>query len=774
MLQFALVGNPNSGKTTLFNALTGSTARVGNWPGVTVDKKEGAYKKGGVAATIVDLPGVYSLSPYTPEEVIARDFILTKRPDCIVDIVDATNLERNLYLTTQLLELDVPIIVALNMTDGLSRRGDCIDVSLLERRLGVPVVEISALRNVNVDELMQRAMKTARKPRAGRSVLRSGVLGAAIETTAVALRQKGVFSPLFHATKIVEGDEIAIKNYRAEARDSAALIRARVGKDGFDGDVEAAIANVRYEYVTARLSPALTRARGVDEYTASEMADRWITHKQIGIPLFFLILFALFHLTFSADFLYLGRLFPAFGAWCKRGSAIKTVFFQNGLCSPGVLLRNVLTALTDGLGRGLKTLLRGFGCGEAVVGLLCDGVWGGVSSVLQFLPQVLVLFLLFSLLEDSGYMARVAFLFDRIFRRFGVSGRAFLPMIMGFGCSVPAMLNTRTLGTQRERTATIRVIPFFCCSAKMPILLAAAGAIVTAKNAFNADMVVCFMYFLGVFVAFSTLFFMNKQTPQEESPFIMELPDYRLPSVKNLAIRLWDKIKRFLQKAFTLVTLSCVAVWCLAHFSWDWRYVADVRFSMLVALGKLLQPLFTPLGFGGQLKTDGWVFAVAALAGTIAKEDVVATLGTLAASLGAIGAIDAVGAQTENGAQLAFLAQHTGITAPALLAFAVFNLLTIPCFATVATARAELDKKTFQKTLLFWFVTSYLVSAAVYTIGAWWWTAFVWVAALAIGYAAKEIFARQKKDKIKKKKRVGGCKNCNRCKVCNGCAVRLQ
>ncbi len=736
MLTFALVGNPNCGKTTLFNALTGSTAHVGNWPGVTVDKHTGTYKKGEEPVDVVDLPGIYSLSPYTPEEVIARNFILEEHPDCIVNIVDATNLERNLYLTTQLLEVDVPMVIALNMADVLDKQGDKIDVRALERRIGLPVVEISALRSLNVDELMQRAVEAVEQKRLGVSVLRGSVLGSAIANAEIALKLKGVPAPLFHAIKLVEKDEIEVKNHPVEAKAVEAFIKENVcEKEGFCGDPEAEIADARYKYITAHFSTTLTRAHrpASDSLTRSDKADRVLTHRWAGIPIFLFIMFAIFHLTFSENFLYLGSIIPAFGRWsATEGGIAKEIFFSNGLNSPGVIFFNALDFLTAWIGELLTKGFTALGANEIIIGLLVDGVWGGIASVLSFLPQILVLFLFFSILEDTGYMARVAFMLDRIFRRFGVSGRAFMPMIMGFGCSVPAIINTRTMADEREREATVRVIPFFSCGAKMPILLAVSGAIVQAFGKGNADVITYSMYLLGMATALISLLIMRTTTKRgEASPFIMELPTYHLPGARNLMLHLWDKAKHFIYKAFTIILLSCVVIWFFSNFGWDWRYVGEVHMdsSILASLGKFMQPLFTPLGFGSQLGKNGWVFAVAAVMGLIAKEDVIAAFGTLAACISA----GFLGATDEGVYEVTVMIAATGITVPALISFIVFNMLTIPCFAAVAAAKGETAEGKFRWTLLFWVVTSYIVSAMVYTVGSWAWTVAIWaVAAVAV------------------------------------------
>lgn len=759
MLKFALAGNPNCGKTTLFNALTGSTAHVGNWPGVTVDKREGIYKKGGQPVDIVDLPGIYSLSPYTPEEVIARNFILDERPDCIINIVDATNLERNLYLTTQLMEVNIPMVVALNMADVLIKNGDKLDVDALEKRIGLPVVAISALKDKNTDLLMKRAIETAKSEREGSSVLRTSALGAAVAHAQTALEKAKVSAPLFHAVKLVEKDELEVKAHPAEADDVLRYLKDNGFENGeFGGDTEAEIADARYKYISANFSPVLSRSvqKGPKEsVTKSDKADKVLTNKWAGIPLFLVILFAIFHLTFSEDLLYLGAIIKPFGKWAGEASESVAggIFFSGGLNSPGVILANAFVALTDWL-----TELAGSALASApawVGSFVCDGVLGGLFAILGFLPQILVLFLFFSILEDSGYMARVAFILDRIFRRFGVSGRAFMPMIMGFGCSVPAMINTRTLADEKERTATIRVIPFFSCGAKLPILTAIAGGIVQYFEVGNADLITYSMYLLGIVSAIVCLLLMRSTTMRGETPpFIMELPAYHAPRFRNLMLHLWDKTKHFVKKAFTIILASTIIIWFLSSFSWDWKFLLEeIEYegetimvnlhtdqSILGSLGMLVQPLFTPLGFGSQLSAFGWVFAVAAITGLIAKENVIATFGTLAACVA--GSYIA----TEEGiTEAVTMISATGISIPGLIAFIAFNMLTIPCFAACATAKAEIPKGKFKWTVLFWIVSSYVISAVVYTVGEWWWSLFVWLAVIAVVTAV--IVLKNKSDK---------------------------
>jgi len=746
MRKFALAGNPNSGKTTLFNSLTGSTAHVGNWPGVTVDKRDGVYKKTPEPVAIVDLPGIYSLSPYTPEEVISRNYILDEKPNCVINIVDATNLERNLYLTTQLLEIDVPVVVALNMMDVVEKAGDKIDVKALEQKLGVPVVRISALKEIGLKELMERAYEVSEGERDGSSVLVDTPLAHLIGDVKIALKGQGVLNPLFHAVKLVENDSIEAEMHR-ELAPMVEEFKATFEDDLFGDDFEAIIADGRYKYISKNFAQTVThKEKDRTKMTPSDRADKVLTHKVWGIPIFLAILFAIFHLTFSEDFLYLGAIFhlptlEELGLDVENyGVRWLACLYDGAVFSPGVILNNIWNNMLVGelFGR-LGGLVEESAMSPWAIGLINNGIFDGISSVLSFLPPILTLFLFFSILEDSGYMARIAFILDRMFRRFGLSGRAFMPMIMGFGCSVPAMINTRTLADEKEKTATIRVIPFFSCGAKLPILTAVAGAIVAYFGVGNADAITFGMYVLGIVVAIvSVLLMRNTSLKGETPPFIMELPAYHAPQFKNLMAHLWDKTKHFVKKAFTIILASTIVIWFLSHFSFSWDFLEDeaINDSILANLSKLVQPLFTPLGFGSQLGAYGWVFVVAVVAGLIAKENVIATFATLAACLMAVVGMDFgdLAIEAEDGIDaVQAMVMATGVSIPALISFIAFNMTTIPCFAAVGTAKAELDgKKRYTGTLLFWLASSYVVGAMVYTIGSWWWTLFLWLAAIAL------------------------------------------
>ena len=746
MKRFALIGNPNAGKTTLFNTLTGSTAHVGNWPGVTVDKKVGIYK-GEEEISIIDLPGIYSLSPYSPEELISRDYILEEKPECIINIVDATNLERNLYLTTQLLEIDIPVVVALNMMDVLRENGDVLNSELLEKRIGCPVIEISAQTDENIDLLMKRAIDESKKTRKGTSLLENGPLSHLVNDIKIAFELSGVDNPLFHAVKLVENDEVEVKNH-PQLISTVEQFKQTMDDDIFGSDLEAIVADARYKYITQYFSPTKVVKLKHFEDSKSQKIDRVLTHKWFGLPIFLLILFLIFHLTFSENLFYLGSIFN-FGSSSFEGTLFDSVLWTSqGINSPGVMLANLMGNLTDWLGSAITGGLESINAYPWLISLVNDGILAGIFAVLSFVPQILVLFLLFSILEDSGYMARVAFILDRIFRKFGLSGRAFLPMVMGFGCSVPAIMNTRTLSDDNERTATIRVIPFFSCGAKLPILTAIAGAIVNSFNLSNPDIITYSMYLLGIIVAICSVLLMKHTTLKGEiPPFIMELPDYRAPKFSSLMLHLWDKFKHYVEKAFTIILASTIVIWFLSSFDFNYNYLLNaetgainIQNSILANIAGLFAPIFTPLGFGSQLAQGlSWIFVAAAVTGLIAKENVIATFTTIATCLVSSFVLteDGVSAVVE-------MVRMTGIGVPGLISFIAFNMFTIPCFASVAAAKGELSKKKFIGTLIFWIVISYVVSMMIYTIGTWWYTSFIYAGLIAILVIGIIIFNRRK------------------------------
>ena len=831
MKKFALAGNPNCGKTTLFNSLTGATAYVGNWPGVTVEKREGTYKKLNEPITIVDLPGIYSLSPYTPEEVIARNFIIDEAPDAIINVVDATNLERNLYLTTQLLEMDVPIIVALNVYDEIEKSGDSIDTTELSKTLGVPVVKISALKNTGIEELMVEALSISNTQRKGISVIKNENIEHLLKDVTIAFEALEVNDPLFHAVKIAENDEIEV-NAHPTLVSTVNKFKETIDDPVFGNDLEAIIADLRYKFITENCSVSYKKgnkeeeAKDTTKLSKSDKIDKVLTNKWAGIPIFLVILFLIFHLTFSENLFWLGKLLnltPSF-----EGTIFEGLFWTDGgINSPGVILFNLVDMSSGALSDLIAGLLTN--APAWIKGLVVDGICAGIFAVLSFVPQILFLFLFFSILEDSGYMARVAFILDRIFRRFGLSGRAFMPMIMGFGCSVPAMINTRTLASDNERIATIRVIPFFSCGAKQPILIAIAAGICQVFNFPNQDLIIYSMYLVGIVTAIVTVILMRNTTMRGAvPPFIMELPSYHSPRFKSLMIHMWDKLKHYVRKAFTIILASTIVIWFLQSFTWKFKFIEQINVldvteevftedastpegkaeliqikedafdesgeltitfadlyneyleaeeegsmssselqqfeaylngilekangsyqeavnepgyidtskSILAGVGRVLTPVFTPLGFGSQLNDNGWVFPVSAVTGLIAKENVIATFAVLAQCTSSTAPtaqefvdLYVVNLTSEEGDASAIqMIRNTNISWAGLISFIIFNMTTIPCFAAVATAKAELGKgKKFWSTILFWIATSYIVSTMAYLFLEFWWPIAIFV-----------------------------------------------
>ncbi len=713
-MKFALAGNPNSGKTTLFNALTGSSAHVGNWPGVTVEKKTGTYKKLPEKVEIVDLPGIYSMSPYTPEEVISRNFVLDEDPDCIINIVDASNLERNLYLTTQLLELDKPVVVALNMMDMVKKTGDKIDIDRLGIALGVPVVEIVALKGKGIKQLMQAAYAQAKQPRRGRTV-NLGKYSPLIDGIAELYTQKNVKSPLFHAVKLFEKDKYEIEGNEEIAAEAEKLIEAFGG----EYDAEALVADSRYKYLSAECANFLKKNER-PLLSKSDKADRILTHRIWGIPIFLLIMLAVFHLTFSENLFLLGFFIP-------EGSFDIPIIGTDAINSPGVMLQACMEWLTGTIGDAVSGAMPE---GTWYTSLVCDGLLEGLFSVLSFIPQIMCLFFFLSILEDSGYMARVAFIMDRAFRKLGLSGKAFMPLIMCFGCAVPGIMATRTLENDAERRRAIMLTPFFSCGAKLPIWAAFAGVFAHVYSGLNAELVVYGMYILGIAVAIISALILNKTVLKGQTPpFIMELPAYHAPRAGNLAAYLWNKLKHYIFRAATIIAGAIVVIWFLSTFNFSFRMVEDSGDSIIGQIAKWFTWLFVPLGFG--MGENGWKFVVAAITGLIAKEMVVATMGTFA-GIDGDSALEMGGdemAESPMGVMMLGIGGVLGginVAIPAMLSFMAFNLLSVPCMAAVAAARGELKGvKQIFGAIAFWLITAYAVSMAIFWFGVlfaykWW------------------------------------------------------
>ena len=638
-ISFALAGNQNCGKTTLFNQLTGSNQHVGNFPGVTVDRKDGTIRNH-PEATVTDLPGIYSLSPYTGEEVVSRQFILDNQPDAIIDILDATNIERNLYLTLQLIELDRPMVLALNMMDEVTQNGGAVDVNRLEGMLGVPVVPISAVKNEGIDELVEHAMHVARfGERPGRldfctpDGADGGAVHRCIHGIASLIEDHARASQIpvrFAATKLVEGDELVIGalNLDQNELDGIEHIIHQMEEEA-GTDRLSALADMRFTFIENVCAACVTKPHESREHLRSVAIDRVLTGRYTAIPMFLLIMAAVFWLTF-------------------------------GVVGAGLqgLMEQLVAAIISAADAGLTA----FGTNPVVKSLVVDGVLTGVGSVLSFLPIIVVLFLLLSILEDSGYMARVAFVMDKFLRRFGLSGRSFVPMLVGFGCSVPAIMSTRTLPSEHDRKMTVMLTPFMSCSAKLPVygLLCAAffpGAMVPA---------IVSLYVLGIVVGMVVAVILNHTAFKGDPvPFIMELPNYRLPSPRTTLMLAWDKAKGFITKAFTIIFVATVVVWFLQTFDIRLNVVTDQSQSLLAMVGGLIAPVFAPLGFGD------WRATSALVCGLIAKESVISTLTVLLGSASAS----------------ALAGMFTPATAYVFLAF---TLLYPPCVAAIGTVRSEL------------------------------------------------------------------------------------
>lgn len=714
MKRVALIGNPNSGKTTLFNSLTGSTAHVGNWPGVTVDKKTGTYKKLAEEIEIIDLPGVYSLSPYTPEEVISRNYILNEHPDAVINVVDATNLERNLYLTTQLLEINVPVVIALNMTDLIKKNGDKIDKDQIEKKLGVPVVEISALRNEGLKELMEASLRECGNKRVGTTHLENSELERLIKNLTFALEEKNIENPLFHSIKLIEMDQNEIEEHK-DLLPIVSSYKENHKNEVFGDDFEAFIADSRYKYIEREFSKVYKKSEQSTGETKSDKIDKVLTHRIWGLPIFIVIMFLIFHFTFSEDLFFMGKMglkienegvINFFTGMGYEGEALE------GIPSLGVFLQSWMGWLTGEIIAVFQWICSGFkefGDTAAEIAsstwygsLICDGVLAGLDAVCSFIPQIMLLFLFIAIMEDTGYMARIAFILDRAFRKFGLSGKAFIPMLTGFGCSVPAIMATRTIENDVEKNRTIRLMTCFSCGAKAPIWALLAG-VASACGYGYGDIFVFTIYIGGIALAVIFAIFMRVFTADKYvSPFIMELPQYHLPQPKNVGAHLWEKLKHYVYKAATILTASLIVIWFLKTFGVEngkFCMVEEINNSFIGYIGMGLKYIFYPCGWA--INSDGWKFAAASITGLVAKEDVVGTMAVL----------------FNGGAEDTLADSITSLSAAGIYSFAVFNLLTFPCMAAISTARAEQTKKEFLKTLAFWFGVSYVTSALVYWIG---------------------------------------------------------
>ena len=663
---FALIGNQNCGKTTLFNQLTGANQHVGNFPGVTVDQKVGEIKEH-KNCSVVDLPGIYSLRPYTSEEIVTRDFLINEKPDAIINIVDATNIERNLYLTLQLLEMQIPMVLALNMMDEVRNNGGSIDVMGMSEKLGIPVVPISAVKAEGISELVEKVIRTAEKKKYPKitDFCEKGPVHRCIHALSHQVEdhaQNLGISPRFAATKVVENDVEIIKKLNF-SRNEFEMMQHSIEEMEADHkmDRNAALADMRYTFIEKVCKDTVKHPKESKEHKRSEKIDKVLTNKYLAIPMFLAIMMLIFYLTFGL-----------IGAWLSD------------------LLSLGIEQITDICDKGLTA----YGINPVVHSLIIDGVFAGVGSVLSFLPVIVVLFFFLSILEDSGYMARIAFVMDKLLRKIGLSGRSFVPMLIGFGCTVPAVMATRTLSSDRDRKMTIMLTPFISCSAKIPVYSVFAMAFF--KD--HAALVMMALYVTGIVVSILVALILKGTVfSGKPVPFVMELPNYRLPSVKSVLQLMWDKAKDFLQRAFTIIFVATIIIWFLQTFDTRLNVVTDSANSLLAVLGRWVAPIFTPLGFGD------WRISTSQITGFTAKEAVVSTMSVLC------------------GTSMSNLPQTLGsfFTPLSAVSFLVFTLLYTPCVAAIAAIRREMDSALQAVGIVIMQCgIAWLVAFGVYRIGS--------------------------------------------------------
>lgn len=690
-IKIALAGNPNCGKTTLFNALTGSNQFVGNWPGVTVEKKEGRLK-GNKEVIIVDLPGIYSLSPYTLEEVVARNFLITERPDAILNIVDGTNLERNLYLSTQLMELGIPVVMAVNMMDIVEKSGDTIDIGALERNLGCRVVEISALKGSGVTEAAARAVELARS---GRESMPSHKFGSEVEAVLEEIERyldggMAESQKRFYAVKLFERDE-KIASRMQSVPDVEAIIQRT--EDAMDDDAESIITNERYTYITSIIKECYTK-KSRNVLSTSDRIDHIVTNRFLALPIFAVVMWLVYYISVTTV-----------GTWATDWT--NDGVFGEGWSLFGMSVPGIPVLIGD--------FLEAVNCAPWLSSLILDGIVAGVGAVLGFVPQMLVLFIFLAFLESCGYMARVAFIMDRIFRKFGLSGKSFIPMLIGTGCGVPGIMASRTIENDRDRKMTIMTTTFIPCGAKLPIIALFAGALFG-----GASWVAPSAYFVGIAAIISSGIILKKTKmfAGDPAPFVMELPAYHLPTVSNVLRSMWERGWSFIKKAGTVILLSTIFIWFTSSFGivdGHFGMVEDLSQGFLAGIGSAIAWIFTPLGWGE------WKAAVAAITGLVAKENVVGTFGIL------YGFAEV----SEDGAEI-WSTLSGSFTAVSAYSFLVFNLLCAPCFAAIGAIKREMNNAKWT-----WFaigyqtVLAYCASLCIYQLGTWITTGSFGVGAIA-------------------------------------------
>ena len=680
-IRIALAGNPNCGKTTMFNALTGANQYVGNWPGVTVEKKEGKLKSKKVKEEVVvtDLPGIYSLSPYTLEEVVSRDYLLKGNPDVIVDLVDATNIERNLYLTTQLIETGVPVVIALNMADLLEKRGIKIDVARLSMLLDCPIVETSALKGEGLDKLIDEAIKTAKKKEADlpKEIFNKDLEDAVSAAAEVLPSSIDANKKRWYAVKFLEKDSKVAESVKLTDSAAKKIEELRAGLEkSHDDDMESIVTDERYKFIQKIVGT--TVKKGKDKLTTSDKIDKIVTNRILGIPIFIAVMFVVYYISVTTI------------------GTIVTDWTND--------------TFVGGIQEIVGGFLEGIGTNDVVTSLVVDGVIGGVGAVLGFVPQMAILFLFLSILEDCGYMVRIAFVMDRVFRHFGLSGKSFIPLLISSGCGIPGIMASKTIEQDNDRRLTIMTATFIPCGAKLPVIALMGGVMASwATGSYEAGgFMAPAMYFMGIVAVLVAAIILKKTKPfsGKPAPFVMELPQYHVPQAKTVLLHVWERLKGFIIKAGTILFLACVVMWFLGGFGFEnggFGLVEESGNSLLAVIGGFIAPLFAPLGFGE------WQPVAASLSGFTAKEAIVSTMGVLANVTG----------DTEDAVTVAQAVQTWFPTSLAALSFLIFNLLDSPCLAAIATMAQQMQsKKWFWFAILFQNIFAYIVCLCIYQIGS--------------------------------------------------------
>ena len=696
-IKIALAGNPNCGKTTMFNALTGANQYVGNWPGVTVEKKEGKLKskKTKEEVIVTDLPGIYSMSPYTLEEVVSRDYVLKENPDVIIDLVDATNIERNLYLTTQLIETGVPVVIALNMADLLAKRGIKIDVKRLSMLLDCPIIETSALKGEGLDKLIDEAVKVAKKSEIDlpKDIFSAELEGAVAEVKSILPSSVSEEKKRWYAVKFLENDSKVVESMKLSSAAAQTVEAQRKALEKkHDDDMESIVTDERYKFIQKIVST--TVQKGKEKLTTSDKIDRIVTNRFLGIPIFMLVMWVVYYVSVTTVGTFVTD-------WTND---VFVVAIQNAATSA----------------------LSAIGAGDMVMGLVVDGIIGGLGAVLGFVPQMAILFLFLSILEDCGYMVRIAFVMDRVFRHFGLSGKSFIPLLISSGCGIPGIMASKTIEQDNDRRLTIMTATFIPCGAKLPVIALMGGVISGEVAGYQeSSFIAPLMYFIGIVAVLVAAIILKKTKPfsGKPAPFVMELPQYHIPQAKTVLLHVWERLKGFIIKAGTILFLACVVMWFLGGFGFvdgSFGMVEDSADSLMAMIGGVIAPLFAPLGFGE------WQPVAASISGFTAKEAIVSTMGVLAN----------VSGDTEDAVNVAAGVASWFPSSIAAFTFLMFNLLDSPCLAAIATMAQQMQsRKWFWFAILFQNIFAYIVCLCVYQIGS-----FVTGGAFGVGTAVGFLF----------------------------------